>query len=75
MSELGQKRRYGSRSIRSSPINGHSRGKSVFRKVPRPAFKPLWRQPMPDAFSGQLGYHAVDDRRQGETAADHRPVR
>src|SRR5229473_900451 len=30
---------------------------------------------MPHASGGWRGYHIDDDRRQGETAADHRPVR
>jgi hypothetical protein len=73
----GQSRHFGRRPTSSGlPLQTDivRAGRHV-SKVPRPAIKRLWHEPKPDAFSSQRGYHAVDDRRQGETPPDHRAVR
>jgi hypothetical protein len=39
--------------FRSTPMNRHHQSRLACLKRPGPAFKPLWRQLMPDAFSRQ----------------------
>jgi hypothetical protein len=55
MSELGQLRQF--RDVRVTSVlppkaDIHRKVRHV-SNVPGPAFKPLWREPMPDALSGQ----------------------